>query len=247
MENSKQTSIPMGSFWNKKIVAIPLTIGVFIFIMSVFYLAGGKAQADTYTPQSPIAEQHYKDWSSERDSKECEQQKEVAQANYNDVLHGLKVDKDMNSLKAKIEKNCGWNMIPTAKALNFEDSGTLKPVQVKELHPVFDGSPEQQKYIDYAWNTYHNKNLLFLMKAENGLITPDRQHNGAYWCGKRLAHDWGFGGISDCYHHDITSDPRFFSDPYWQIDQVYKLYKSGTKFASKPHWADQAKYFDWIN
>ncbi len=119
-------------------------------------------------------------------------------------------------------------------------------------HPVMiKGSPSQQQYIDYAWNTYHDKNLVYLLKAENGLITPDRKHLIAYYyCPKThkkgVFNDWGFGGTSDCWHPEIVKDPRFFSDPDWQIDQVYKLYKEGTTFSSRPKWASMKQYFNWI-
>lgn len=272
-----QTSIPMESRWNKLQVAIPVTIVAAVIIFGSLYLLGGASKASNPEAQSPRAEELYKQWEAERDTRECNEQKKVAQANYEDVRNGFGVDKDMNSLKAKIIKDCGWNIVPTTKALSFEtssfnhqnnDSTTSNrpPSRVhnginntgtteisskglkKELRPIHHGSPEQQKYIDYAWNTYHDKNLIYLMKAENGLITPDRKHTLSYGCPKKrgVFNDWGFGGISDCWHPKITSDPRFFNDPYWQIDQVYRLYKGGTKFHSRPNWPKMAKYFDWV-
>jgi hypothetical protein len=138
------------------------------------------------------------------------------------------------------------SFIPVAKALSFIPVN--EAVKPQEPHPIHKGSPGQQEYIDYAWNTYHDKNLVYLMKAENGLISPDRKHPLKYWCPgtKSWGHDWGFGGISDCYHPQITNDPRFLTDWRWQIDQVYLLYKGGTKFYSRPKWSQMAKFFQWV-
>lgn len=36
--------------------------------------------------------------------------------------------------------------------------------------------------------------------------------------------------MSDGYKLHITSDERFFTDKYWQIEQCYDEYKSGTTF-----------------
>lgn len=244
MTNQNQTSIPMKPQFPLRWIFG--TMAAFL-IIGFWLMNTGNAESG-YQPQTLPAEQNYKQWVSERDTRECEEQKKVAKANYNDVLHGFKVDKDMNSLKTKMEKPCEVGFVPAAKALSFENSETLKTIEKpQEPHPVHHGSPEQQQYIDYAWNTYHDKNFIYLLKAENGLITPDRMHPQGYYCKGRLAHDWGFGGVSDCHHSDITSNPLFFSDPYWQIDQVYRLYKGGTKFASRKNWPEMAQYFDWIN
>ncbi len=212
------------------------------------------------------------------DMETCEATKELAHEKMRQHVespleHPLSKEK-LVDLDQKQSKDCGTQeFIPTAKALSFEtssfntqdnaisflasngdnfgannnNSNEISSIITK--HPVMiKGSPSQQQYIDYAWNTYHDKNLVYLMKAENGLITPDRQHSTAYYCpGKKgVFHDWGFGGISDCYHPEIVKDPRFFSDPQWQIDQVYNLYKGGTKFASRPKWASMKQYFTWI-
>lgn len=237
---AKQTQIPLSEILNKKWVAILITVGAFVLIMGGLYLLGGESHDPEQVYQ--VARQQY-----------CEAEKTLAHTKMRQHVESpdqypLSSEKLLD-LDQKQSKNCEGSdsIIPTAKALSF-DPDMMTPVKV-DLHPVMiKGSPSQQQYIDYAWNTYHDKNLVYLMKAENGLITPDRQHSTAYYCpGKKgVFHDWGFGGISDCYHPEIVKDSRFFSDPQWQIDQVYNLYKGGTKFASRPKWASMKQYFQWI-
>jgi hypothetical protein len=69
-----------------------------------------------------------------------------------------------------------------------------------------------------------NNDLTFLamLDAENGQFTPDRVHNDG--------HGHGFCGFDDRWWKFIINDPRFVSDPYWQISECYSKYKGGTKF-----------------
>lgn len=254
--NKNQTSIPM-----KK--QFPLrwifgTIAAFL-IIGLWFISTGNAE-QKYIAKYPVADNQV---SKLIRNTWCPLKKEAALAKLEDDNHGVKYQgmnrdqtalyRDMDCSKIKVditvEFDSAVSWIPTAKALSFDESNFSENSNSPQvLHPIHKGSLEQQKYIDYAWNTYHDKNLIYLMKAENGLITPDRKHSTAYYCPKKkgVFHDWGFGGISDCYHSEITKDPRFFSDPYWQIDQVYRLYKGGTRFASRKNWPKMAKYFDWV-
>jgi hypothetical protein len=87
-----------------------------------------------------------------------------------------------------------------------------------------------------------NNDLDFLatLDAENGLWTPDRQHDTPYWNGGKTIkgkymppawyNDHGLCGTSDYYHWDIVEDPRFLTDPYWQLNQCWELYSRGTRF-----------------
>lgn len=99
-------------------------------------------------------------------------------------------------------------------------------------------------------------NFLYLLKAENGLISPDLKHytphyacdntqgitvqasncqagkKGFYW---KLHHDWGFCGISDSYKGNIKRDPRFFTDWKWQMRQCLNEWKQGTTFYGWRH------------
>lgn len=270
MSDLKQTQIPMDSIWNKKWVAVLLTVGLFSLIMGCLYLLGG----DSKDPETVYQAKRLEFCEAEKGNAHKKILEHIEYPSQYPLTNERLVELDQ-----KQSKSCDdQSIIPVAKALSFDtlsfnnqDNGSSyknignsnnnmqllynnlsdhQITQKKEIekHPVFHGSPQQQEYIDYAWNTYHDKNLIYLMKAENGLITPDRKHDLSYWCKKRKTwgNDWGFGGISDCHHREITSDPRFFTDWKWQIDQVYKLYKGGTTFTSRPNWASMAQYFDWI-
>jgi len=81
---------------------------------------------------------------------------------------------------------------------------------------------DQQKYVKIASDISGGDiRFLGLLNAENGLWSPTRVHNDG--------HGQGFCGIDDRWHSDIINDKRF-SDPKWQIEQCYKLWKGGTKF-----------------
>lgn len=105
----------------------------------------------------------------------------------------------------------------------------------------------KKKNVDWDQNQYvamaseiSNGDQWFVAKldSENGLWTHDRKHIVSYWRdgawvkGKWMPagwyDDWGFCGTSDFYHWDIVEDDRFFSDPYWQLEQCYALYSGGT-------------------
>lgn len=158
----------------------------------------------------------------------------------------------INSIKTKIR---GTSTSPGSTTAGTSSStggtGGAKNVVAKtgglDKRPIHAGSPEQQLIIDYIWNTYHDKTFLYLAKAENGLISPDRRHPIKYWCAKkkRWGYDWGLYGISDCYHEDKTSDPRFFTDWKWQVGEAYKLYKGGTRFYGMQRIAKVKKSFTW--
>ena len=117
------------------------------------------------------------------------------------------------------------------------------PVKAESGPILIGGSEQQQEYIDYMWQISHDKNFIYLAKAENGLISPDRINPKKYWCKKSWGYDHGFFGISDCYHPEITSDKRFLSDWHWQIDKSYELYKGGVKFYGKRQIWAMKKFF----
>ena len=76
----------------------------------------------------------------------------------------------------------------------------------------------------YAIRSYYGNDLDFLatVEGESGTWTPDRKHNDG------VGH--GFCGISYPWHKGIIEDPRFLTDPYWQLSECFRLYKGGTKF-----------------
>ena len=85
---------------------------------------------------------------------------------------------------------------------------------------------EQQKLIDYAWFISGDRDFVYLIEAESGwrdiVSAPNRD-------GTR---DHGYAQINEYWHKNIVADPRF-KDPYWQIEQAYKLYTGGTPFYGK--------------
>jgi len=86
-----------------------------------------------------------------------------------------------------------------------------------------NGSVQQQCYIHYAWK-YHDIEFIYMLAGENGLFTPDRKSD------VKNEDSWGFCQLNRIWHSDTVDDPRFLSDPYWQIDQCYEHWKGGTKF-----------------
>lgn len=99
-----------------------------------------------------------------------------------------------------------------------------KPPEVKEawnLHVLKgDYNAYQYRYTDYAWQTWHDREFLYLLASENGLFNADRIG---------VTGDIGFCQISPDWHPRITNDPRFH-DPEWQLAQCYRLFTGGTKF-----------------
>lgn len=95
------------------------------------------------------------------------------------------------------------------------------PVQTKTYHKKHVDE-DQQQYVRYASKISNNDiDFLSTLEAENGLWTHDRVG---------VTGDIGFCQISPYYHPEITNDPRFKSDPYWQLDRCLELYRGGTKF-----------------
>jgi len=93
----------------------------------------------------------------------------------------------------------------------------------KELCVKKDVGEEQQQYVRMAAEISNNDiTFLALLNSENGLWTPDRTHNDGI--------GFGFCGISRPWHNAIIDDERFLTDPHWQLEQCWRLYKGGTKF-----------------
>ena len=82
---------------------------------------------------------------------------------------------------------------------------------------------DQNQYVKIAAEISDNDlDFLSTLDAENGLWTPDRVH------GDGVGH--GFCGFSYPWHKPTIEDPRFKSDPKWQLEKCYKAYKGGTRF-----------------
>ncbi len=132
-----------------------------------------------------------------------------------------------------------------------KDPAIFIPPQIiekdKEKYPVMiGGSNEQNEKIRYAWEISKDKTFIYLLKAENGLISHDRRHSIAYWRKGKKYYDFGFCGVSNYYHPKIVNDKRFFTDWKWQLNKCYELYKGGTTFYGRNNIWKVKKYFKWI-
>ena len=84
---------------------------------------------------------------------------------------------------------------------------------------------DQNQYVRIAdIISNHDLNFLALLDAESASWTIDR---------KGVTGDIGFCQTSPYYHPEITNDPRFLTDPEWQIAQCYRMYKGGVTFYGK--------------
>lgn len=93
-----------------------------------------------------------------------------------------------------------------------------------KLYKKKDVGEDQNQYVRYA-SKISNNDLDFLatLNAENGL-----------WDHRRRATNgepsYGFCQIHTYWHSNIVNDPRFFTDPFWQLDKCWELYTGGTRF-----------------
>lgn len=74
-------------------------IGVLIVSMIATEVS---AKDEVYTPASPAAQLKYDGWIAQG----CVIEKILAQANLMDVAHGIKIDKNLNSLQVKANRDC---------------------------------------------------------------------------------------------------------------------------------------------
>lgn len=113
-------------------------------------------------------------------------------------------------------------------------------------------SDYQRKWIQYAWEMSNgDKNFLYMLKGENGLLSHDRMHDSSL---NSVGVDWGFCGTNDYYHPHIVNNPKFLSDPEWQMRECYRMWKEGTtfyawnRFRSEPEYRMKIKsHFKFIN
>lgn len=91
-----------------------------------------------------------------------------------------------------------------------------------------DWNEYQYYWTDYAWNKYQDEQFMLMLSSENGLFNHDRQ---SLVVKDGIREDsWGFCQIHRYFHSDTVNDPRFFTDPAWQMDQCYNKFKGGTRF-----------------
>ena len=89
----------------------------------------------------------------------------------------------------------------------------------------------QRKWATYAWKISHDKELMYMLKSENGLLNHDRQSEVPDPYGPNgYENSWGFCQIHKDYHPTVVKDPRFFTDPAWQMKQCLIKFRNGTTF-----------------
>jgi hypothetical protein len=111
----------------------------------------------------------------------------------------------------------------------------MQALPAQQVYVKINVDEDQQQYVRYA-SQISNNDLDFLatLEAESGLWTPDRRSNVVDASGN-LEPSYGFCQIHAGYHPEVVNDPRFFSDPFWQLDQCWKLYSGGTRFYGADH------------
>ena len=122
---------------------------------------------------------------------------------------------------------------------NPSEQSKEKEIIISYNKPLPEGAPtcykhvageDQNQYVRIAAQISANDiSFLALLDAENGLWTPDRKHG----INSNGSSDWGFCGTNDKWNSKIVNDERFFTDPRWQLEQCYRLYKGGTIFYGK--------------
>lgn len=120
------------------------------------------------------------------------------------------------------------------------DRGFSLDPKRSQIYEKIGVGEDQNQYVRYA-SKISNNNLEFLatLQGENSLWTPYRLH--------RDGHGWGFCGFDDRWWNFLIDDPRFFSDPYWQLSQCWEKFQGGTRFYARDRWHERKHYFQLTN
>lgn len=117
----------------------------------------------------------------------------------------------------------------------------LKIAQASELRPYKIGAGvDQQKLIDWVWNTFKDEKFIYLIEAESGW-----RNIRSYKIGLNGHYDFGFGQVNSGFHPEIVND-KSFNNPEWQIKKVYELYKGGTRFYGLNRIGIAKRNFEWL-
>ena len=124
---------------------------------------------------------------------------------------------EMVRLSNLVEAGCE----PAGEALGLtEDQASPKTAKLCYKNTAGE---DQNQYVRIAAEISNNDlDFLATVEGENDLWTPDRKHTDG------IGH--GFCGISYPWHKEIIEDPRFLTDPRWQLEQCWRLYSGGTRF-----------------
>lgn len=126
-------------------------------------------------------------------------------------------------------------------------------IYIESMDLVGDYNAYQRKWMNEAWEMTHDKEFMYMMKAENGKLNHDRQSEVVKYVTRYDENDepyqvairepsFGFCQMHRKHHPEIVNDPRFFSDPLWQLEQCYRLYKGGTKFYAVDRMRNDANF-----
>ena len=132
-------------------------------------------------------------------------------------------------------------LIEEAEASNMLNFNVEPPTEnhwklpyIPRMELVGNYNEYQKHWTQVAWRiSGYDKEFMYMLKGENGLFNHDRQ-SLVYSNGVREP-SYGFCQIHAGYHPKIVNDPRFFSDPEWQLQQCYRLWKEGTVFYGYNH------------
>lgn len=106
---------------------------------------------------------------------------------------------------------------------------------IESMDLVGDYNAYQRKWMNEAWKMSNDKEFMYMLKAENGLLNHDRQATSG-------EPSFGFCQTHQKYHPEIVNDPRFFTEPLWQLEQCYRLYKGGTRFYAVDRMRNDANF-----
>jgi hypothetical protein len=205
-----------------------ITLTVIAAIVTVGVASYG-AGAGSATPEENIADANREITRIEEEGYEV---REVL-ADYDARIAALEAERqihqdDLDSLKTEWAKydalRKAWKSVLDAQQMKAE-AKTVESAVVKH-----GASPEVQSLVDYAWEVSGgDKDFILTIDAENSQWSPDRRSDLSYWRNGKEYWDTGICQISEYYHPEIVYSERF-SDPYWQIDQCWRLYSGGTRF-----------------
>jgi hypothetical protein len=164
----------------------------------------------------------------------CKRESDLAQAklaeHYQDKLP--LTTQDVQRLTEKSEWTCGL------KAPNASGSGIKVEVAAMSPLPLIkteavaepelctkkDVDEDQQQYVRMAAEISNNDiDFLATLNQENGTWDPKKKAYGN-------EDSWGFCMFNRIWHSKVVDDPRFFTEPEWQMQKCYEAYKGGTRF-----------------
>ncbi len=166
----------------------------------------------------------------------CGEEAQLAQAklvaHYQDKLS--LTTQDVQRLNEKSEWTCGQvspneslEVAPEVKVAATSPTPVVQSAAVlldKKLCEKKDVDEDQNQYVRMAAEISNNDlDFLATLNQENGTWDPKRKAFGN-------EDSWGFCMFNRIWHSKTVDDPRFFTEPAWQMQKCYEAYKGGTRF-----------------